>query len=130
MFARAGGWPIGVMDRPEPVPTGAILLVVVVVVLTEADGATVGMKLEVVFVGAWMGAGSCCDVGAVAVVGTTTAWLIVDEAEDDAVEDETRVVLVAMLVSTLLVVLLEEDTAVELPNGAGNPLAGDFRICT
>lgn len=51
MLLRAGGCPIGVIDRPDPVPTGAILqllLVVVVVLLTEAVGAIAdGMKLEV-----------------------------------------------------------------------------------
>lgn len=61
MFARAGGCPIGVIERPEPtVPTGAILLGLVVLVLTGGfGGATTGMKLEVVFMGAWIAAGSC-----------------------------------------------------------------------
>lgn len=59
MFARAGGCPIGVMDRPEPtVPTGTIL--VGLLELTGGfGGATTGIKLEVVFMGAWIGAGSC-----------------------------------------------------------------------
>lgn len=44
MFPRAGGCPMGVIDRPELVPTGAILLVVaVVVVVIDAVGATVAM---------------------------------------------------------------------------------------
>lgn len=46
MFPRAGGCPIGVMDRPEPVPTGAILLVVLlalVVVVIDAVGAAVAI---------------------------------------------------------------------------------------
>lgn len=136
MLARAGGCPIGVIDRLEPVPTGAILLLlllVVVVVLTEAVGAaTAGIKLEVVLVGAWIGAGSGCDgaAAAAAVVGAALVWLV--DAADTVEEDETEVVLV-MLVSTLLLllVLLLAATAVdELPNGAGSPLAGDCRIWT
>lgn len=135
MFARAGGCPIGVIDRPEPVPTGAILLLVVVVVLTEAVGATVGIKLEVVLVGAWIGAGSCCDDAAAAAAtvegAATTVWLIVVADDDeDTVEDETEVVLVMLVSTLLLVLLLLADAADELPNGAGNPLAGDCRICT
>lgn len=132
MFARAGGCPIGVIDRPDPVPTGAILLlVVVVVVLTEAAGATVGIKLEVDLAGAWIGAGSCCDgAAAAAVVGAATVWVVVAD-DDDTVEDETEVVLVMLVSTLLLVLLLLADAADELlPNGAGSPLAGDCRICT
>lgn len=130
MFARAGGCLIGVIDRPEPVPTGAILLLVVVVVLTEAAGATVGIKLEVDLAGAWIGAGSCCDgAAAAAVVGAATVWVVVAD-DDDTVEDETEVVLVMLVSTLLLVLLLLADAADELPNGAGSPLAGDCRICT
>lgn len=133
MFARAGGCPIGVIDRPEPVPTGAILvLLVVVVVLTEAAGATVGIKLEVDLAGAWIGAGSCCDGAAAAdaaVVGAATVWVVVAN-DDDTVEDETEVVLVMLVSTLLLVLLLLADVADELPNAAGSPLAGDCRICT
>lgn len=44
MFPRAGGCPMGVMDLPEPVPTGAILLVAaVIVVVIDAVGATVAI---------------------------------------------------------------------------------------
>lgn len=130
MLARAGGCPIGVIDRPDPVPTGAILLLVVVVVLTEAAGATVGIKLEVDLAGAWIGAGSCCDgAAAAAVVGAATVWVVVAD-DDDTVEDETEVVLVMLVSTLLLVLLLLADAADELPNGAGSPLAGDCRICT
>lgn len=131
MFARAGGCPIGVIDRPDPVPTGAILLLlVVVVVLTEAADATVGIKLEVDLAGAWIGAGSCCDgAAAAAVVGAATVWVVVAD-DDDTVEDETEVVLVMLVSTLLLVLLLLADAVDELPNGAGSPLAGDCRICT
>lgn len=51
MFARVGCCPIGVIDRPEPVPTGAIL-VTLLLLTAGIDGATAGIKLEVVLVGA------------------------------------------------------------------------------
>lgn len=126
MLVRAGGCPIGVMDRPEPVPTGAILqllLVVGIVLLTEEVGATVGgMKLEVDLVGAWIWAGSCCDgIAAVTGVAATTIWLVDDGA---AVEDKMEVVL-AMLVIALPLLLVLVGIDDEVPNGAGSPLAGD-----
>lgn len=51
MFARVGCCPIGVIDRPEPVPTGAIL-VILLLLTVGVGGATAGIKLEVVLVGA------------------------------------------------------------------------------
>lgn len=54
MFARAGGCPIGVIDRPEPVPTGAIEALLIggigagsVMVGPAPLAATGGIKLEV-----------------------------------------------------------------------------------
>lgn len=109
MLARAGGCPIGVIDRPEPDPIGAggVGACGCTVSATDTGGA------KEVLLGAWIGAGR----GGVAAAAET----IVVEPGDDCVDG----VLLAVGVADD-----EEAVTATLPNGAGSPLAGDCRICT
>lgn len=106
-MARAGGCPIGVIDRLEPDPIGAGGVGADGWVTSAIDDT--GGANEACLLGAWIGVGR----GGVGTEGA--AETIVVEPGEDCVDG----VLLAVGVAD------DEET---LPNGAGRPLAGDCKI--
>lgn len=118
---------MGVIDRPEPVPTGAIGALLVggrvtesVMLEPEPLAATGGIKFDDL-IGACIVAGR----GGVALAAETIVELV--EPGDDCVEGE---LLDKALLFPELVAFEVAIEGTQFPNGAGNPLAGDCSICT